>query len=198
MGSEWNGKGVFVGSSFGVSITISPMTTAAGAVVLDSYKGVLRVTVHVKNDYDRAVRIVVNPATDTWKSFLKEARVKLRLTSDEFVLYRASSKAPITAFADLRQNDIITLEMREVVVDDRPLTDSPLSIARTKHMRVEGVGPTNQVGVSFITTCAKRGTDAGAGLRPPVAVAHAPLCALSVAPPPMQDWRTQTPRMRCG
>lgn len=124
---------------------------------LDPYKGILRVTVHIKDDYERAVRVVVNPSTDSWKSFLKDVLTKLRLKTDDFSLIRSSTKAKINGFADLRQNDIITLDPAPVIVDNSPLTDSPLSVARTKHMKYESVGASNQLGPTFVVMCTKQG-----------------------------------------
>lgn len=131
--------------------------TGDGSIVLEAYKGVLRVSVFVKGDYERAARVVVNPATDTWKSFIKEVLSMLRLRTDRFQLIRSTTKAVITKLADLRQNDVIMMDLEAEVIDDTPLTDSPLSVAKTKHMKVEGVGITNQMGPTFIVTCTKPG-----------------------------------------
>ena len=131
------------------------MSTEGAA--LTTYKGLLRITVFLKDDYDRAVRVVVNPATDTWRTFTKDVLTKLRMRIDTFLLVRSATKAIVKSVQELRQNDILCLQPQAVDIDDSPLTDSPLSVARVKHLKLESVGPTNQFGPTFVCTCSKRG-----------------------------------------
>ncbi len=136
----------------------SNLATDMASVVLSAYQGIIRVTVHLKDNYETAVRVVVNPASDSWKSFLKDIVTKLRLRTSDFTLLRSSTKAILKSFSDIRQNDIITVDPKPIIIDNTPLTDSPLSIARTGNLRYESVGPTSQLGCSLVVLCTMAGT----------------------------------------
>ena len=72
----------------------------------------MRITVHIKGDYERAVRLVVDPKTDTWDGFVKDMLKALKLTPASFTIQRASTKSVITALDQIR---LVILETLHVV-----------------------------------------------------------------------------------
>ena len=72
------------------------------AKLLEPYMGAMRITIHVKGDFERAVRIVIDPKSDTWEGFLKEALGKLKVKTDVYSIMRASTKTTITSIAQIR------------------------------------------------------------------------------------------------
>ncbi len=70
--------------------------------LLEPYVGAMRVTVHLKGNFDRAVRLVVNPKTDTWEGFCKELVRVLKFSAPSYTVLRASSKSTITAIDQIR------------------------------------------------------------------------------------------------
>ncbi len=160
----------------------------------------MRITVHVKGNYERAVRLVVDPKTDTWDSFCVDMLKQLKITPASYTIQRASTKSNITSLDHIRwvdgvwvgrrggawgccppwgvplllsparatlhfkhplplssPNDLLTVDPVAVVVKIVRLTESPLSVATTKHLRIRNLAYTNQSGPTFIVKCAKKG-----------------------------------------
>ncbi len=79
-----------------------PTEDASESKLLEPYMGAMRITIHVKNDFERAIRIVVDPKSDTWEAFLAEVLTKLKIRTDVYSIFRASSKTTITSISQIR------------------------------------------------------------------------------------------------
>ena len=83
---------------------------------------------------------------------------KLKVSTDKFFLERARTRKEVTTVEDLKPNDVLSLTPIIVAFKDiAPRFESPLCVARSRHYKLLHVGPCDKNGVSFITTCSKKG-----------------------------------------
>jgi hypothetical protein len=87
---------------------LDPSTVTSAPVEFDesklteAYSGAMRVTIHIRNNYDRAIRVVLDPKVDTWESFAVDVKKKLRLGTSGFHLERGATKEKVAAIADIK------------------------------------------------------------------------------------------------